>query len=278
MDPMRMKNKKNTAEPKDGSDAMELPEEKPILLVVEDEDDYRYMIALGLRDGYTVIEAGDGYEGLELAHQHIPDLIITDLMMPVMGGIEMCRRLKTHVETSHIPVIMLTAKDSVESQIEGLETGADAYVAKPFDMHLLKVRITNLLNSRRALRDHFNYELLVLDKSKSREPEDHDFLLHVFDTINEHCEQEDFSVDMLARKLNMSVRSLHRKMKALTNEKPSRLIWVVRVKKAAILLKSADLSITEVAHKVGFTESSHLSRMFREQYGMSPSEYRAKFI
>jgi DNA-binding response OmpR family regulator len=256
---------------------MEIPEEKPILLVVEDEDDYRYMITLGLKNHFTVIEARDGYEGLELAHQHIPDLIIADLMMPLMGGMEMCRQLKTHVETSHIPVIMLTAKGSVESEIEGLTTGADAYIAKPFNMQLLKARIGNLLNSRRVLRDHYNFELWVGDKPDSKIFRDHDFLRHVFDVINENCEREDFSVEMLARKLNMSVRSLHRKMKALANEKPSKMIWMVRVKKAATLLKSSDLSITEVAFKVGFSETSHFSRVFREQYGMSPSEYRAKF-
>ena len=257
-----------------GSSGEESQGQLPLVLVVEDEDDYLWLISSGLTDDYSVIEARDGKEGLEKAVEHVPDLVLTDLMMPVMDGVELCRRLKANVETSHIPVIMLTAKSAVEDQVEGLESGADDYVTKPFNMLLLKTRIQNLLDTRRLLRERFSQGLKSSDGSPAGRTLDQEFLDKAFGVLEAECVKHDFTAEQFAQELNMSLRSLHRKLKALTDETPAKLIWNTRLKRAAELLRSTDLNITRIAYDVGYIESSHFSRQFREHFGMSPSEYR----
>jgi DNA-binding response OmpR family regulator len=247
----------------------------PVILVVDDDPDYRYMITLGLRGDFQVLEAANGIVGMDMAREHLPDLVVTDLMMPGMDGIELCRQLKTHVETSHIPVIMLTAKTSVESQVEGLEMGADDYVTKPFNQLLLKTRIQNLLQSRQLLRERFSRGLVAANPSDVESSPDHEFLKKTFSVLEEQYQDPEFTVELFAVEMNMSLRTLHRKLKALTDETPSKLIWNIRLEKAAALLLSTDLRISDVAYNVGYTESSHFSRQFRQHFGMTPSEYRS---
>ena len=263
-------------------------EELPVILLVEDETDYRLLVASDLEEDYQVVEASNGKEGLEKALETIPDLVVTDLMMPVMDGIELCRRLKAGVETAHIPVVMLTAKTAVESQVEGLQTGADDYVTKPFNMLLLRTRINNLLETRRLLRRHFAREFAwsteedlcseTLDMPELRSDLDRAFWETLCRTLKAHYVDPDFNPDSLASKLNMSPRSLQRKIKALIDLTPVRLIGEYRLKKAEALLKDPEVHVTDVAFEVGFGDLSHFYRIFKKKHGMNPTGYREEKV
>ena len=251
-----------------------------MVLVVEDDAEYRWMISARLGEAFEVLEAADGREGVEKALKHIPDLVVTDLMMPGMSGIELCRELKANVQTSHIPVIMLTAKNSVESQIEGLETGADDYITKPFTMELLKARIRNLLKSRHMLRERFGGEFIhagILESSL-KSSVDRALWERILSLLKENYPNPDFSPEEMAEALHISKRTLQRKIKALTDRSPVGLILQYRLKLAAQLLKQPSLKITDVAFDVGFSDSNHFSRQFKKEFGKTPSEFRAEAV
>ena len=250
-------------------------QDKPLLLVVEDDVDLLSFIVSELEDDYQVIFATNGREGLRQAREYIPDLVVTDLMMPDLGGMELCTELKANQETSHIPLIMLTAKTSLGSQLEGLETGADDYITKPFHMALLEARIHNLLESRRMLRERFSQAFMLPDYAVSDNAMDQAFFGKLFTVLEASVSDPEFDATRFARKLNMSLSSLHRKVKALTGETPARLIWNMRLKKAAALLTSSPRRITEIAFEVGYSNSNHFGRQFKQRYGMTPREYRA---
>ena len=265
---------------------VEPSDETPVILVVEDDADYRWLIVSDLEDDYQVVEAENGKAGLEKALETIPDLVVTDLMMPAMDGIELCRRLKTGVETAHIPVVMLTAKTSAESQIEGLKTGADDYVTKPFNMVLLKARIHNLLETRRLLRSHFSSQFAqsalelegsaseTLDMPELRSGVDRKFWDDLCRVLKKNHADPDFNIDALAIDLYMSQRSMQRKIKALMDLTPVQLIAEYRLKKAEALLMDHDVHVTDIAFKVGFGDLSHFYRLFKKKHGMNPSQYR----
>jgi YesN/AraC family two-component response regulator len=262
------------------NEAMDNPTDEdfdhPTLLVVEDDADMLRLIYLELEESYQVVTAANGREGLEQALEKIPDLVITDLMMPHMDGVELCRQLKTNLHTSHIPVIMLTAKDSVENQIEGLETGADDYVTKPFHMGLLKVRIHNLLESRRMLRERLGRDFPTLRRHALPESVmERDFLVQALRVVEENMGDPSFNPDNFAEKMNMSVSTLHRKVKALTDRTPMKMINEVRLRSAARLLAESSLNITEIAYEVGYDGSTQFGRLFKAQYGLTPSQFRA---
>ena len=267
----------------------ETPEELPEILVAEDDDDSRWLLVDALKNSYRVIETDNGRDGLAQALEHIPDLVVTDLMMPVMDGIELCRRIKEHPFTAHIPVIMLTAKTSVESQIEGFETGADAYITKPFDMHLLKVQIQNLLALRRQLRRRFSEPFTEQGFLSSPEspggagpsavPQlqkrlERKFWERMCTVLKHHYAEADFSIDRLASELGMSQRSLQRKIKALADLTPVQLLAEYRLKQAVRLLADQSLSVTDAAYGAGFNDLSHFYRLFKKQFGKNPSQYR----
>lgn len=256
-------------------EAMQNAEEQPKLLIVEDDLDLMTFLVDELEEEYLVCSATNGREGMELACEQMPDLIVTDLMMPVMSGSELCRELKSRSETSHIPVIMLTAKSAVEDQVEGLQVGADDYITKPFVLELLQARIKNLLNSRARLRERFRSELLEDVPTRLDALPDHDFMIRSFRVLEEHSADPEFSADDLAKLLAMSMSTLHRKLKSLTGETPAKLIWNVRLKRAAKLLKESDLRVTEIAFMVGYADSNHFSRQFKQQYGKTPSKFRS---
>lgn len=250
--------------------------ESPMILVVEDDVDILSFIGLELMEDYQVMQAVDGRDGLQKALEHIPDLVVTDLMMPGMNGFELCHELKENQHTSHIPVIMLTAKTSTEYQLEGLQTGADAYITKPFEMVLLQARIANLLESRRMLRERFRKMFIpgelptFLEQAK-----DGDFLMQVNRVVEEHYADWNFRTEQFAFELGMSVRTLQRKLKAVADWSPGGFVNEFRMKRAAVLLSETELNITEITFQVGLDESSSFSRMFKKHYGMSPSEYRS---
>jgi DNA-binding response OmpR family regulator len=261
----------NTQEPVDAEPAVEISS----LLVVEDDADLRAFIVAGLKPNYEVIEAGNGQEGLEKACEHIPDLIVTDLMMPVMDGIEMCRQVKTNPETSHIPMIMLTAKSSVENQVEGLNMGADDYMTKPFHMILLEARIGNLLSSRRMLREQYSKQFMMTEEQPFlKNSVDREFVELAVRVVEANYLSQDFRPEKFAKELNMNLRTLQRKLKAVADRTPAGFINEFRMMQAAKLLTTTSRKITEIAEQVGCDEPSHFTRMFKKYYDNTPLKYR----
>ncbi len=247
----------------------------PTVLLIEDNDDMRNFIRSQLTASFKIIEALNGAEGFRKAMAETPDLIITDLMMPKMDGLEVCKKLKAEVLTSHIPVIMLTARAGKDNKLEGLETGADDYLTKPFDPMELLVRTRNLIDQRRQLRELFsNREINIDPKKITVTSVDQKFLERVLEILETNYAQPDFGVPQMQTELGMSKSQLHRKLKSLTNEAPGEILRHFRLKRSAQLLSLKADSVTQVAYKVGFNNLSYFAKCFRELYGMSPSAYR----
>jgi YesN/AraC family two-component response regulator len=245
---------------------------RKLILVIEDNSELRTFLKKSLSGLYTVITAPDGKKGFEQAVDLNPDLIVSDVMMPVMDGFELCQQIKNDINTSHIPVILLTALSNEDSQIEGYRKGADAYIAKPFSERLLQTQIENLLLNRQKLKERFfdpdssildgnngNGDLLLIDKAIS--------------IVEEHLLDTNFTVETLAEKMKMSRTSLHRKLKAHTDQSATEFIRFVRLKKALKMLKAGNNSIDEVSYTVGFNSPSYFSQSFKKQFGKSPKEY-----
>jgi len=252
------------------SDKRDLPQ----VLLVEDNIDMRQFIKAGLKEDYRIIEAKNGEEGLKMAISKLPDLLITDLMMPKMDGIDLCKQLKTMVATSHIPIIMLTAKAGVENRIEGLETGADDYLIKPFETRELLARIKNLIRQRRKLRELFsNRKANIAPKEITVNSIDQKFLEQVLDLLEKEHSDPTFGVPEMQEELAMSKTQLHRKLKALTNESPGELLRNFRLKRAAQLLSQKADNVTQTAYMVGFNNLSYFAKCFKELYGVPPSAY-----
>ncbi len=245
---------------------------KPIVLVVEDNPDLRAYIREFLTADYAVNEAGNGKEGLERATEVIPDIVISDVMMPEMDGFELCRALKQDVRTSHVPVILLTARAGTDSKIEGLEIGADDYVTKPFDSKELLARVKNLIEQRKQLRQKFSAGVVLKPGEVAVTSLDDSLLKKVMDVVEKNLGDENFSVEELAREACLSQRHLARKLQALTNLKPSEFIQYVRLQRSRELLEKNAGSIADIAYKVGFGSPSYFSSCFRERFGYPPSE------
>lgn len=246
---------------------------QPIVLTVEDHEEIRTHILEHLEDQFRVLEAANGKAGLEIAIESVPDLIITDLMMPEMDGIELCKRLKTDERTSHIPVIMLTAKASVEERLEGLETGADAYVTKPFHIKELRLRVSKLIEQRNKLRERFSREITLEPKDIAVTSTDERFLQKAMACVEEHMGDSDFDVGQFQQEMSMSRMQLFRKLKAMTNHTPSEFIRNLRLKRAARLIEKNFGNVAEVCYEVGFNNLSYFAKCFKELFGMLPSEY-----
>jgi len=249
---------------------------KPILLVVEDNADVRAHIYENLNAEFHILEAADGEEGLKKAIEKIPDLVVTDLMMPWKDGVEMTKELKTNEYTSHIPVIMLTAKANVESKIEGLETGADDYITKPFNIDELKARITNLIEQRKKLRERFSQEVKLEPKDIAITSADVKFLDRAIAIIEDHMGDFEFDAATFQEEMNMSRSQLFRKLRALTDQSATEFIRSIRLKRAANLIEQGFGNVAEVTYEVGFNNLSYFAKCFKEVYGVSPSEYGKK--
>jgi DNA-binding response OmpR family regulator len=245
----------------------------PLILVVEDNADLRHYMREHFGTGYRVLEASDGEAGLGRALEAVPDLVISDLMMPRMDGLELCRRLKTDQRTSHIPVILLTARAGGESRLEGLETGADDYLTKPFDPRELRVRVRNLIEGRQKLRQQFGRQVTLEPKAIAITSADEKFLARAVETVEAHLGNPDFSVERFEEAMTMSKLQLYRKLKALTDQSPSEFIRNLRLKRAAALLAARSGSVAEITYEVGFNNLSYFAKCFRAAYGVSPSEY-----
>ena len=248
---------------------------KEIILIVEDNADVRSYIREQLEIDYKVIEAGNGEEGIINAQIEIPDLIITDVMMPKMDGYQFSKNIRGDEKTSHIPIIMLTAKAGLDDKIEGLETGIDAYLTKPFSARELKVRVKNLIYQRKELRKRFSKASIIKPSEVSTISIDQAFLEKTINTIKSNFEDEQFSVDILAEQMNMSISQLNRKLNALIDQPPGQLIRTFRLQRAADLLKQNAGTVAEICYKVGFNDQAYFSRAFKKQFGVSPSEYKS---
>lgn len=262
-----------TAETLDGGEARGAAEDSdPLeLLIVEDNPDLRAFMRTVLQSGYKVTEAVDGQDGLAKADSSIPDLIISDVMMPGMDGFELCRKLKSNQRTDHIPVIMLTAKASREDKLEGLETGADDYLLKPFDEEELRIRIKNLITIRENLQKKFQREMMPKAETAKVLSAHEKFLEKLKGVIEQNIDNELFGVDDLGREMAMSRSQVHRKLKALTNQPATVYIKYYRLHRAAELLKQGAGNVSEISYRVGFNSATYFSSCFHELFGYPPS-------
>jgi DNA-binding response OmpR family regulator len=246
------------------------------VLVIEDNNDMRHFIREQLEPQYAVLEAINGKEGLKRANKIVPDLIITDLMMPRMDGITLCKKLKSNLATSHIPVIMLTAKAGIENKLEGLETGADDYLTKPFNAKELFIRTKNLIEQRKQLRELFSRNISLDPKEITVTSLDEKFLRQVISLLEENYSNSRFGLPQMQKAMALSRTQLHYKLKALTNYPPGELLRNFRLKRAAQLLSQKADNISQIAYDVGFNSASYFTRCFKELYGMSPTAYQQK--
>ncbi len=265
--------------PQTPTDSQEDATDTATVLIVDDNADIRAYLRTILQDKYQVNEAADGQQGLAMANEIVPDLIVSDVMMPVMNGLEFCQRVKGGTATSHIPIILLTARALSQHQIEGYESGADAYITKPFSADVLLARIDNLLKSRRQLKDLFNsnqnstLSTINSQLSTTNSPLKEDsFLLKFKDYIEAHMTDSDLNVETIGAELGLSRVQLYRKVKALTGQSPVELLRTARLQKGRQLLLTTDKNISEVAYEVGFTAPSYFTKCFKDEFGISPSD------
>ncbi|NMA72757.1 MAG: response regulator [Bacteroidales bacterium] len=260
---------------------MTINNERPILLIVEDNKDIRNYIADSFSDSFEIITANNGEEGKNQALNNIPDIIVSDIMMPVMDGITLCHQLKKDVRTSHIPIILLTAKNAIQDKEEGYEVGADSYLTKPFSASLLHSRINNLLESRKKMAEQF--QLTYSDKIQIKEKQsiitdslsklDNEFIEKVTQLIEDNLSSEKFDITYLSDKMHMSNSTLYRKVKALTGLSTNEYIRKIKMKNAEELLLEGKYNISEIAYKVGINSVGYFRQCFKEEFGVSPSDY-----
>lgn len=266
-------------------------DDRPLLLVIDDNEDILNMVSELLKDTYRIITASNGKDGIRMASKYVPDLIICDMMMPVMDGLECCRRLKGEMSTSHIPVLMLTACSMDEQRIQSYESGADGYVAKPFNSRLLSMRCKNLIDNRKRIKEIWTSSAAVgsvAQPSSDQESEhanksipvagdiDSEFYARFLANVKAGMGNPELSVDMLASEMGMGRSQLYRKIKALTNFSPVELLRNLRLKQARELLTTTEKSISEIAYEVGFTAPAYFTKCYREMYGETPTDVRAR--
>ena len=250
---------------------------KPTLLIIDDNNDIRQYERTLLQDDFIVLEAANGKEGLDLAKKEVPDLVICDVMMPVMDGLEFTEQLKTHTATSHIPVIMLTAKNLEEHRAEGYEHGADSYITKPFHSKVLLARIDNLLKQRQLLKHVYQASPSAEREIEESHLDDRDkqFIKQLQSIIQKNLSDSDFGVEEISKQIGLSRVQLYRKVKAMTGSSVVDLLRKARLAKAHRLLESRSMSISEVAYEVGFSAPSYFTKCFKEEYGILPGDVNA---
>lgn len=249
----------------------------PKLLLVEDNGEVRTFIKNIFKTNYDIFEAENGQKALDIAHKNPIDLIISDVMMPVMDGIELCAKIKTNILTSHIPVLLLTAKTSEESQKSGYTTGADAYITKPFDSYILEVRVNNILRSRKILIEKFKKDTILEPKELTATSADEMFLKKAIDLIEQNISNAEFTINDFISEMNMSRSVLYRKLKALTDQSITEFIRTIKLKRAGQLILKSQLSISEIAFDLGFNDLKHFRISFQKLFNELPSQYRAKY-
>ncbi len=259
--------------------AAQLPDgQRPKILIVEDNPELRHYLADSLREMYCVLEAENGLIGWKTGLEHLPDLIISDIVMPEMDGMELCDKLKNDWRTSHLPVILLTARAGIEHRVEGLQTGADAYIAKPFHSHHLEAQIENLLASRNRLRNLYAKGTFPAPHESSNNPLDQKFLEQAERIVRDNLSNTDFTIELFAMEIGMSRSYFHRKLKALTGQSASEFVISIRLKSSISLLQRQELNVSEIAYEVGFNSPNYFNRCFRKHFGKSPSVYRSESL
>jgi signal transduction histidine kinase/ligand-binding sensor domain-containing protein/DNA-binding response OmpR family regulator len=252
--------------------------EKPKILIVEDNDDFLFYLKDNLKARYSILEASDGITGLKLVRDKDPDLVVSDIMMPHMDGIELCHAIKNDSHTSHIPVILLTARTSDTQKMEGYETGADEYITKPFSFEILESRIRNLIHQRESVRKSFQKRFELTPSEIQVTSLDEKLIQKAISIVEKNLSDPGFSVDRLAKEIGMSRVHLYKKLTSLTGKSPIEFIRVIRLRRAARLLEKSQMSISEIAYQVGFNNPKYFARYFREEFHMLPSEYASKNV
>ncbi len=268
---------KDTIQNEDSEEITENPKDKkPLVLVVEDNEDLRAYICDYLRSSYQCIQAVDGVHGMDLAVKYIPDVIVSDVMMPKLTGIELCEQIKQEEKTSHIPVILLTAKADHEDKLEGLEFGADHYITKPFDPKVLELRIKNtLLSKQRLSKRILEGEVMQLEPTKLKpNSADANFIKKALSCVEKHISDSEFNVEKFNKAMGLSRMQSYRKLKALTGQSVNEFIRTIRLKRAAQLIEQQELTIAEVTYEVGFNDLKYFRHCFKKQFGVNPSEYK----
>lgn len=255
-------------------DAREINDQLPVVMIAEDNHDMRTFIGDTLKSKFSIVAAADGIEAFDKIVTQVPDLVITDWMMPRMDGNTLCEKVKTHPATSHVPIIMLTAKADHESKLEGLETGADDYLTKPFDARELQVRVNNLIEQRKKLREVFRQQITLHPKDVSLRSPDAAFLAKVLTLLEEKYSDALFGVEEFTQEIGLSRMQLHRKLKALTGNSPGDFLRQFRLEKAKQLLKLPGIQVSEAAYQSGFNNLSNFTKAFKDFTGLTPSEFR----
>lgn len=245
----------------------------PLLLLIDDNEEILDFLERILQQKYAIMKALDGQQALKMLETEAVQLIVSDVMMPGMDGFELCKTIKSNFEYSHIPVILLTAKNTIQSKVQGLELGADAYIEKPFSKEHLMAQIASLLANRNSIREFYASSPLVHIRSMAHTKADERFLESLNDTICENIEDAEMDVEKLAKSMNMSRITLYRKIKAISVLTPLEVINITRLKKAAELLAEGTHKIYEIANMVGFSSQSNFARSFQKQFGITPTEY-----
>jgi len=240
---------------------------------VEDNIDLRKFIRGQLEEDYMILEAENGLSGYHKALSTIPDLIVSDVMMPDMDGFSLCKKVKSEDITSHIPIILLTARADMDSRLEGLGIGADDYLTKPFKIEELSARIKNLLESRRKLRERYQNSFSLNPGEITATSMEKKFIEKLLSIMEKHHADPEFDVETLGREIGMSRTNLYRKLKAIINQHPTEFIQTYRLKKAVMLLKCHSGNISDVAYSLGFNSLTYFTRIFKKHYGITPSEY-----
>ncbi len=256
------------------TNAEDFDADRPLVLIIDDNNGMRAYLRSILKDRYNVSEAADGRQGLEKARREVPKLIVCDVMMPVMDGLEFTRQLKEDIATSHIPVVLLTARSLPEQREKGYETGADSYLTKPFSGQVLLSRIDNLLRSRTLLRSLFSGDKAEADEEERLCSQDKTFVTRLREIIQQHLADSDFSVERLGEEIGLSRVQLYRKVKVLTGKTPVELLRKARLMKARTMVTTTDRSIAEIAYATGFTSPSYFNKCFKDEFGVSPGGMR----
>jgi signal transduction histidine kinase/DNA-binding response OmpR family regulator len=256
--------------------AVLVPEDAPIILVVDDSVDILHYLKSIFQDTYEVLAAKDGAEAIILAKEHIPDIIVSDILMPKMDGYQLTEQIKNDPLTSHIPIILLTAKDKTIDELEAMDLGADSYMTKPFSSKLLLAKVQNLIENRRKLQQRFAQELILTPKEIAVTTADEEFLTRLQDVLEKNLTKTDFSASKFSDVMFMNRMQLHRKLKALTGLSSSEFLKTQRLKMATQLMKTKDLSVSEIGYTIGFNDPSYFTKCFKQEYGMTPKEYTVK--
>ncbi|HKI90505.1 MAG TPA: ATP-binding protein [Draconibacterium sp.] len=250
--------------------------DEKIMLVVEDNVDVRHFISSHFKSTYRILQAKNGQEGWEIALKTIPDIVISDILMPVMNGYDLCKRIKSDERTSHIPVILLTAMHSKENEIKGLTTGADDYITKPFDLSILQAKVENLLSIRESLKQKYTGTVILEPKNVEITSQDEKFLQRAIQIVEENISDNKLDIEEFSKMVGLSRMQLYRKIQAMTDMTVKEFIRHIRLKRAAQLLLQHKMNISEVAYEVGFIDLTYFRKCFKREFGMSAKEYMAQ--